>query len=104
MNEYDSELITSILEGESFKFANNEIDANVILLNTCSVRENAIRKIRGHIHEMRHAREHKPAIYGILGCIATNLKEKLLEDKNLDIDLIAGPDNYKQLPELIRQV
>jgi len=104
MNEYDSELITSILEGEGFKFVHSELDADVILLNTCSVRENAIRKVRGHIHEMRHARGHKPAIYGILGCIATNLKEKLLEDKNLDIDLIAGPDNYKQLPELIREV
>lgn len=104
MNEYDSELITSILEGKGFKFCGNELDADIILLNTCSVRENAIRKIRGHIHEIRHARGHKPAIYGILGCIATNLKEKLLEDKNLDIDLIAGPDNYKQLPELIREV
>ena len=104
MNEYDSELITSILEGEGFKFTKNELDADVILLNTCSVRENAIRKIRGHLHEIKHSREHKPAIYGILGCIATNLKEKLLEDKNLDIDLIAGPDNYKQLPELIREV
>ncbi len=103
MNEYDTELIRSILAEKGFAFTDNELDADVILLNTCSVRENAHRKVFGQIHQLRHNREDRPAIYGILGCMATNLREELINDPHLNIDLIAGPDSYKKLPELIQQ-
>lgn len=101
MNEYDSELIRSILQKGGFTFAKDEIEADIILLNTCSVREKANRVVFGLIHKIRHDRGDKPAIYGILGCMATNLKEELINDPHLRIDLIVGPDSYKKLPKLI---
>jgi len=103
MNEYDSEIIKSILSENGFSFADNEMDADVILLNTCAVRENAQRKVFGLIHDIRHRRGGRPAIYGVLGCIATYLKEGLLENKNLNIDLIVGPDSYRRLPQIINE-
>jgi len=102
MNEYDTELIRSILLKGGYAFTDSEVEADVILLNTCSVREKANRTVFGLVHRIRHDRQGRPAIYGILGCMATNLKEELLNDTHLDIDLIAGPDSYRQLPELIR--
>jgi len=102
MNEYDTELIRSILRESGYVFADSELEADVILLNTCSVREKANRTVFGLVHKIRHDRQGRPAIYGILGCMATDLKEELLNDTHLDIDLIAGPDSYRQLPELIR--
>lgn len=101
MNEYDSELVTAILTQAGFGFADSELDADVILLNTCAVRENAQRKVFGLVHAIKHRREGRPAIYGILGCIATHLEKELIDDKKLKIDLVAGPDSYKRLPELI---
>ena len=101
MNEYDSELIESILTQAGYGLVQSVIDADIILLNTCAVRENAQRKVFGHIHEIRHKRQGRPAIYGILGCIATHLQNEILEDKSLRVDLIAGPDSYRHLPELI---
>ncbi|MEW5894479.1 MAG: tRNA (N6-isopentenyl adenosine(37)-C2)-methylthiotransferase MiaB [Candidatus Omnitrophota bacterium] len=102
MNEYDSELIRAILSEAGFSFTDDVLAADVVLLNTCSVRENAARKVRGYLDKIRHDRGGRPAIYGILGCIATHLKEDLLKDRYLKIDFIAGPDSYKRLPELIK--
>ena len=103
MNEYDSELIRSILSKAGYTFAQGEDAADIILLNTCSVRDNAVRRVRGHIHDIYHEHKGEKPIIGVLGCMATNFREALLEDKNLKIDFIAGPDSYKRLPELIRK-
>src|SRR3989338_417234 len=111
MNEYDTQLIRSILAKENFDFVENDADAQIILLNTCAIRENAHRKVYGRIQEIRRQRRNKrkklnPAeepLIGILGCMATNLRQELLDDRSLDIDFIAGPDSYKRLPDLIRE-
>ena len=104
MNEYDSELVRSILEKENFEFVADELEADIILLNTCAVREHAQRKVFGRVHNIRHTRgTDKPVIIGILGCMATNLRQDLLEDRSLKIDFIAGPDSYKRLAQLIHE-
>lgn len=99
MNVYDTELVKSILIGNKFGITNSEDDADVVMLNTCSVRENANRKIYNRVHEIK--RRNQDTKIGILGCMATNFKTDLLENKRLKIDFIAGPDSYKQLPFLL---
>ncbi|MBP9855058.1 MAG: tRNA (N6-isopentenyl adenosine(37)-C2)-methylthiotransferase MiaB [Candidatus Omnitrophica bacterium] len=118
MNEYDTELVKAILAKENYSFTQSEIEADVIMLNTCAIREHAHRKIYGRIHEIKHKREEhfkklnqpnepktldKPFKIGILGCMATNLRTELLENRNINIDFIAGPDSYKRLPQLIAE-
>lgn len=103
MNEYDSELIKSILAKENFVFTSIEDEADIVMLNTCAIRENAHRKVYGRVHDIHHRRNGKPVMIGILGCMATNLRKELFEERNLKIDFIAGPDSYKRLPDLIRE-
>jgi len=103
MNEYDSELVKAILAKKEYTFVKDELDADIVMLNTCAIREHAHRKIYGRVHDIRHKRNGKPVKIGILGCMATNLRTDLLENKNLDIDFIAGPDSYKRLPNLIAE-
>ncbi len=105
MNEYDSELVRSILKKENYEFVTDESAADIVMLNTCAIREHAHRKIYGRVHHIRHARgkAKAPVMIGILGCMATNLRQDLLEDRSLKIDFIAGPDSYKRLPQLIRE-
>src|SRR5437868_14786892 len=104
MNEYDSELVKSILLKENYEFVKDEFDADIVMLNTCAIREHAHRKVYGRVHNIRHARgKDKPVMIGILGCMATNLRQDLLEDRSLKIDFIAGPDSYKRLPALIKE-
>lgn len=103
MNEADTEIIRAVLAKEDFEFVTDELTADVVMLNTCAIRENAHRKVYGRVHEIRHKREGKPVTIGILGCMATNLRQDLLENESLDIDFIAGPDSYKRLGDLIRQ-
>ena len=103
MNEYDTELIKSILLKEDYTFVKDENEADVVMLNTCAIRENAHRKVYGRIHALRHNRKNSPPLIGVLGCMATNLRKDLLEDRALKIDFIAGPDSYKRLPVLIAQ-
>ncbi len=116
MNEYDSELIRSILLKANYSFVKTDVEADIIMLNTCAIRENAHRKIYGRIYDIRNDRrkrmnlpkndaridETRGPLIGILGCMATNLRKDLLEDQGLKIDFIAGPDSYKKLPELIQ--
>ena len=104
MNEYDTELIKSILKEDNFEFTTTPEEADLVLLNTCSVRENANRKVYNRIHRIRHIHKNKDVKFGVLGCMATNFKEKLVEDKRLKIDLIAGPDSYKRLPSLLNNI
>ncbi len=104
MNEYDSELVRSILRKENYEFVTDELKADIVMLNTCAIREHAHRKVYGRVHSIRHHRgKDKPVTIGILGCMATNLRQEIFEDRSLKIDFIAGPDSYKRLPQLIRE-
>lgn len=111
MNEYDTELIKGILTKAKYDFVDSEYDADIVMLNTCAIRENAHRKAYGRIHDIKYKRNGKKGqvrkgsgpLIGILGCMATNLRTDLLENKNIDIDFIAGPDSYKRLPNLIAE-
>lgn len=103
MNEYDSELVKSILKKQDYEFVPHENEADIVMLNTCAIREHAHRKVYGRVHSIRHKREGKPVTIGILGCMATNLRKEIFEDRTLKVDFIAGPDSYKRLPELIAE-
>lgn len=104
MNEYDTEIIRSILRRDLFELTSNLDEARIVLLNTCSVREHAARRVKARVHEIKRAKNGQPVRIGILGCMATNLGEDLLNDKKLPIRFIMGPDSYKRLPEMIRKV
>lgn len=104
MNEYDSELVKSILKKSDYQFTDSTEDADIVLLNTCSIRENANRKIYNRISQIQHARNGNGVKIGILGCMATNFRKDLLKNPKLPIDFIAGPDSYKRLSQLIEQV
>lgn len=101
MNEYDSELVRSILVKERHVFTKQEDAADVILLNTCAVRENAFNKIYARVGDLKYLRQSRKTRVGVLGCMAQNLKNKLLENRN--IDFVVGPDSYRELPSLIGQ-
>ncbi len=103
MNEYDSELVRSILRKENYVFVPSEQEADIVMLNTCAIREHAHRKVYGRVHNIRHERNGRPVLIGILGCMATNLRQEIFEDRSLKIDFIAGPDSYKRLPALIQE-
>jgi len=103
MNVYDTELVKSILKENHFTITHEEEVADVVMLNTCSIRDNADRKVYNRIHEIKNRRKQAPVLIGILGCMATNFKTDLLKNPRLGIDFIAGPDSYKQLPTLISE-
>jgi tRNA-2-methylthio-N6-dimethylallyladenosine synthase len=102
MNEYDSELVKSILAGSGHALTPEELDAHVILLNTCAIRENAHSKIYHRLQQLKSLKAKRPhrVTVGILGCMAQNLRDDLL-DTHSEIDFIAGPDSYRELPRLI---
>ncbi len=102
MNEYDSELVKSILVEKEHSLTKELEQADVIMLNTCAVRENAFNRIYARVGDLKYLRESKKTRVGILGCMAQNIKGDLLKNKN--IDFAAGPDNYKDLPKLIAEV
>ena len=104
MNEYDSELVRAILSEAGYVFTQEEAEADVIMLNTCSVRENAHRKVYGHIHDIRHRCKERVPFIGILGCMATGLRKELAEHKGLGLDFVVGPDSYKRLPQILQGV
>ena len=107
MNEYDSELVQSILRPQGYEMTGSLEEAEVVLINTCAIRENAHRKIYGRLDLLRPlkikmAKEKRPFVVGVLGCMAQNLKEILFEHPV--VNLIVGPDNYRALPGLIAKV
>lgn len=104
MNEYDTELVKAILRQQDYELTERPDEADFVLLNTCSVRENANRKVYGRIHRIKNEQSGRPIKIGILGCMATNFRQDLLKDPNLPVDFIAGPDSYKRLPQLLQQV
>ena len=100
MNVADSEVVASILS-PYYTITDSLLDANLILLNTCSVRENAEQRIRKRLREMGALKKkNKSLIIGLLGCMAERIKEQLLEEEKI-LDFIAGPDAYRSLPQLI---
>jgi tRNA-2-methylthio-N6-dimethylallyladenosine synthase len=104
MNFSDSEIVASILEKEGFDTTSDINIADVVFLNTCSIREKAEITIRHRLTHIHGLKKHKPGLLvGVLGCMAERLKAKLLEEEKI-VDLVAGPDAYRDLPKLIYQV
>ena len=100
MNEADSELVRSLLKREGFRFTEDREVADVLLVNTCAIRENAHKKVYAHLHELKGLKKKRPLVVGVLGCMAQNLKTELAQKEPL-VDVLAGPDAYRQLPMLI---
>lgn len=104
MNFSDSEIVGSILQENAYEATGDIKEADLILVNTCSIRDNAEQRVRNRLSEMHSLKRKKPKLMiGILGCMAERLKDKLLEEER-HIDLIVGPDGYRSLPQLIEQV
>jgi len=104
MNFSDSEVVASILGQEGFETTRNVEEADVVLINTCSIRENAETRVRKRLHDFKKQKKAQPGlVVGILGCMAERLKTSLLEEEKL-VDLVAGPDSYRDLPNLIEEV
>lgn len=103
MNFSDSEIVVSILKERDYESTENIKAADLILLNTCSIRDNAEQRVRKRLDELRSLKKKNPGIViGLIGCMAERLKSKLLEEER-HIDLIAGPDAYRHLPVLLEQ-
>ena len=101
MNVNDSEVILSVLQSNGYALTEDMNKADVILANTCSIRENAEQRIWGRIEQFRLQKKRNPAIViGIVGCMAERLKDKLLEK----VDLVAGPDSYRNIARMIADV
>ena len=104
MNFSDSEIVASILAEQGFETTNDYTNADVIFINTCSIRENAETRVRNRLKEFKTAKKQKPGmVVGVLGCMAERLKAKFLEEEKL-VDVVVGPDAYRDLPNLIDQV
>jgi len=103
MNFSDSEIVASILNKEGFGATRNYRDADLVLLNTCSIREKAEQTVRKRLTEFKKIKDAKPGmLIGMLGCMAERLKSKLLEEEKL-VDIVVGPDAYRTLPGLISE-
>ena len=103
MNVGDTEIVVSIMQREGYVYTDRIDEADVILINHCSIRDNAEQRIWGRLREMRRYRRQKPGLLvGIIGCMAERLKEKLLEGDDA-VDIVAGPDAYRDLPRLVQE-
>ncbi len=104
MNFSDSEIVASILSDKGFETTNDFNNADVVFINTCSIRENAEVRVRNRLKEFKGAKAKNPGmVVGVLGCMAERLKSKFLEEEKL-VDVVVGPDAYRDLPNLIEQV
>jgi len=104
MNFSDTEIVASVMLKMGFKTENNPKNADVIFLNTCSIRENAEQKVWERLKQYRSLKKQNPKLMvGVLGCMAERLKSKLLEQEKL-VDIVVGPDAYRDLPNLISEV
>ncbi|TKJ41838.1 tRNA (N6-isopentenyl adenosine(37)-C2)-methylthiotransferase MiaB [candidate division LCP-89 bacterium B3_LCP] len=103
MNVYDGELVTGLLLSDGFGITQEAEDADVILINTCSVRDHAEQRALGRLRSLGALKRKQPhLVLGVLGCMAERMQETILKTAP-DVDLIAGPDSYRQLPEIIRK-
>lgn len=104
MNFSDSEIVASILGEAGFSTTKDVEEAELILLNTCAIRDNAEQKVRNRLQFFRSLKKKRPELMvGVLGCMAERLREKFLEEEKL-VDLVVGPDAYRDLPNLIDRV
>jgi len=104
MNVADSELVASILDDEQYKLTDNYKEADLVLINTCAIRDGAEARIYGRVGIYKHLKKTNPNLkLGVIGCMAQRMKKTLLE-KDKTIDFIAGPDSYKRLPQLLDRV
>ena len=100
MNDYDTELVRSLLQDREFALTEHPEQADVVLMNTCAIRENAHNRVYGHLAEWKAMKQSRQVVIGVLGCMAQNLKKELMESQPV-IDVLAGPDSYRQLPDLL---
>jgi len=103
MNFADSEVVASILQSDGFGATTDEYKADLILINTCSIREKAEERVRKRLTEFRQLKRSNPGlIIGVLGCMAERLKAAFLEEEKL-VDIVVGPDAYRSLPALVEE-
>lgn len=104
MNFSDSEIVTSILKKEGYDTTSESSEADLILINTCSIRERAEQTVRNRLNHFNGLKKRRPEVtVGVLGCMAERLKSKLLVEEKI-VDLVVGPDAYRDLPNLVSQV
>ncbi len=104
MNFSDSEIIASIMNDVGYTTTKDPQEADLILVNTCSIREKAEERVRNRLNEFkRYKKKNRQLVVGMLGCMAERLKESLLEQEKL-VDLVVGPDAYRDLPSLVERV
>ena len=104
MNFSDSEIVASILTESGYKLTDKIISADIIFVNTCSIREHAEERVRKRLQYFKSFRKKKPdLVIGLLGCMADRTKVALMEEEHL-LDLVAGPDAYRHLPDLLEKV
>lgn len=104
MNFSDSEIVASILTKVGYQTTKAIDDADVVLVNTCSIRDNAEQRVRNRLVHFKTLKKNKPElVVGVLGCMAERLRDQLLEEEQL-VDMVVGPDAYRDLPNLINQV
>lgn len=104
MNFSDSEIVTSILTKDGFETTSDATKADLILINTCSIRERAEQTVRNRLNHFNGIKKKRPGLtVGVLGCMAERLKSKLLEEEKI-VDLVVGPDAYRDLPNLVNKV
>ena len=103
MNFADSEVVASILQGDGFGPTRNIEQADLIFINTCSIREKAEQTVRKRLTEFKSLKkQNKQLLIGVLGCMAERLKSKFLEEEKL-VDIVVGPDAYRSLPSLVME-
>ena len=103
MNAGDSEVVLSILQREGLRYTTDPAEADVILINTCSIRDNAEQRIWGRLRELRqYKKKNRGLLVGVIGCMAERLREQLITQEDL-VSVVAGPDSYRDLPRLLRK-
>ncbi|MFT5512310.1 MAG: tRNA-2-methylthio-N6-dimethylallyladenosine synthase [Bacteroidia bacterium] len=104
MNFADSEVVATIMAENGYDTIQSEEDADIVFINTCSIRDNAEQKIRNRLSQLKgNKKRNKDLIVGILGCMAERLKDQLMEEEKL-VDIVVGPDAYRDLPSLVAEV
>ena len=104
MNFADSEIVNSILIEDGMTVAPTAESADVILVNTCSIRENAGTKVWNRLKEIRHLKKiNSDLTVGVLGCMAERIKDRIIEEEQL-VDIVVGPDAYRDIPRLLSKV
>lgn len=104
MNFSDSEIVASVLSGNGYELATQSDEADLVLINTCSIRDNAERKVLHRLNDFKRRKKQDPSFkLGVIGCMAERMKADLLEEKKM-VDIVVGPDAYRDLPDLLEEI